>query len=526
MKIFIAQLNYHTGNLDYNKSIICKALREAKERGADLAIFSELCISGYPPLNLLDRDDYIEKCNKTVNDIASECHGITAIIGAPEINNGKLFNSAFVLSEGKIVFVARKFLLSTYDSFDEYRYFESGNEFNVFPFKGKKIAITIGEDLWDEQPCEKRKPYNISPMEELAKQKPDIVVNIAALPFSSAAIGNQINILKNNARKYGVPIINVNQTGSNAFLIFDGNSAVINSEGLVCKKLPAFEESTLAFDIDELTESKNTVAEEAPDRIGQIHDALITGIKDYFKKSGFQKAVLGLSGGIDSAVSLCLTVKALGADNVRSLIMPSRYSSEHSVKDAIELSRRISTKFDIINIENSFNTFEKDLAPLFIGKERDVTEENIQARVRAVLLMAVSNKFDCILINTSNKSEALVGYGTLYGDMAGGLSVIGDVYKTDVYKLAAYINRKEELIPDSIIKKQPSAELSPNQLDSDSLPEYDLLDNILYQYIEMQKSPEEIINNVNDKETVLRVMKLIKQSEYKRYQAPPALRIA
>ena len=260
-------------------------------------------------------------------------------------------------------------------------------------------------------------------------------------------------------------------------------------------------------------------------RIELIHNALVLGIKDYFKKAGFERAVLGLSGGIDSAVSLCLAVKALGNNNVRSLLMPSRYSSESSITDSIELSKRLGTQFDIINIEKSFCVFEESLAPLFAGKEQDVTEENIQARIRAVFLMAISNKFDCLLLNTSNKSELAVGYGTLYGDMAGGLSVIGDVYKTDVYKLATYINRENEIIPESIIRKLPSAELKPNQLDTDSLPDYDTLDNILYQYIELQMSVEEIVKHTADKEMVNRVIKLIHSTEYKRYQAPPVLRI-
>ena len=269
------------------------------------------------------------------------------------------------------------------------------------------------------------------------------------------------------------------------------------------------------------TEIDNTA-----NRIEVIHNTLVLGIKDYFKKSGFEKAVLGLSGGIDSAVVLCLAAKALGNNNVRSLIMPSRYSSEHSVEDSIELSKRLGTQFDIINIEKSFCTFEESLAPIFEGTEQDVTEENIQARIRAVFLMAVANKFDCLLLNTSNKSELAVGYGTLYGDMAGGLSVIGDVYKTDVYKLAAYINSENEIIPESIIRKLPSAELKPNQLDTDSLPDYNTLDNILYKYIELQMPVDEIAKNTDDKETVYRVVKLMKSSEYKRYQFPPILRVS
>ena len=530
MIISIAQLNYRVGNFDYNKSLICAAIGEAKKQGADLVVFTELCVSGYPPLSLLSDNGFIEKCSRIISDIAAECSGIAAIVGAPEADEKKLFNSAFVLSEGKIIFSARKALLPTYDSFDERRYFTSGEKFSIFHFKGKKIAITICEDLWDERPSDSRfeKPIQcaVSPMEKLTKLKPDMVINIAALPFSSTAIDARENIMKDKAVRYNLPVISTNQVGANAEFIFEGNSVAITAGGAVGKRLPLFEESRQTFDADELVNPKETVNAQTVDRIEAIHDALIMGIKDYFAKTGFSKAILGLSGGIDSAIALYLAAKALGGDNVRSLIMPSRYSSAHSVDDAIDLSKRLNARFDIINIEKSFNTFEEDLAPLFIGKERDITEENIQARVRAVFLMAVANKFGSILINTSNKSEAAVGYGTLYGDISGGLSVIGDVYKTDVYRLAAYINREEEIIPYNIIMKPPSAELSPNQLDSDSLPEYDTLDNILYQYIELRKPVDEIIDSVNNRETVCRVIKLINSSEYKRYQSPPALRVS
>ena len=534
MRISIAQLNYHIGNFDYNKSLICNAIKKAKEDKADLVIFSELCISGYPPLDLLDRYDFIEKCNQTVNEIAGECYGITAIVGSPLINKKpegkKLFNSALVLSEGKIIFSARKALLPTYDIFDEYRYFEPEKEFYVFSMHGIRIAITICEDLWDEQPFdnkfEKNRLYTLSPMEELAKQKPDLIVNIAASPFSYTKTEARENIFRNKARKYKVPVVSVNQTGANTELIFDGASIIVDPQGEIYRKLPVFEESVSTFDTEDILSGSGSAGIGNHDPIELIHKALVTGIRDYFRKSGLKNAILGLSGGIDSAVSLCLASEALGNKNVRSLLMPSRYSSEHSVNDAIELSEKLKTQFDIISIERPFSAFEEELVPIFKGRERDVTEENIQARVRAVLLMAVSNKFGCILLNTSNKSEAAVGYGTLYGDMAGGLSVIGDVYKTDIYRLAAFINREEEIIPHNIISKLPSAELRPDQLDSDSLPEYGILDNILYQYIEMQKPPEKIIEDGADRETVKKVITLINYNEYKRYQAPPILRIS
>lgn len=533
MRITIAQLNYHIGNFEYNKSIICNAINKAKDEHSELVIFSELCISGYPPFDLLDRFDFIEKCSRTVNEIASECRGITAIVGSPVVNKNaegkKLFNSALVLSEGKVVFAANKALLPTYDIFDEYRYFEPEKAFDIFTLNGKKLAITVCEDLWDEQPFdnefEKTRLYTISPMEELAKKKPDLIINISASPFSYTKVESREKIFRDKAVKYKIPVISVNQTGANTELLFDGASVVIDGKGKLCNKLPFFEEAVLTFDTDNMCPGK-TLKPERPDQVSLIYKALVTGIRDYFKKSGLLKAIIGLSGGIDSAVCLCLTAEALGNENVRSLLMPSRYSSEYSVSDAVDLSIRLKTRYDIINIEKPFTAFEEDLFQLFEGSERDVTEENIQARIRAILLMAVSNKFGNILINTSNKSEAAVGYGTLYGDMAGGLSVIGDVYKTDVYRLADYINRNEEIIPLNIIRKLPSAELKPDQLDSDSLPEYRVLDNILYQYIELQKPPEKIIENGADENTVRKVVSMINFNEYKRYQAPPILRIS
>lgn len=534
MKITVAQLNYHIGNFDLNKNLIINAVRKARGEKSDLVIFSELCICGYPPLDLLDRYDFIEKCSQSVREIADECIGITAIVGAPVINPNKegkkLFNSAIAISEGKVVFSANKSLLPTYDIFDEYRYFEPERKFGIFNLNGLRIALTVCEDLWDEQPFdnkfEKSRLYTISPMEELKGQKPDLIVNIAASPFSYTKTETKENIFRNKALKYRVPVISVNQTGANTELIFDGASVIVKPDGEIFRKLPFFEEEIVTFDTNSILSSEVGEKHENPDPVSLIHKGLVTGIRDYFSKSGLKKAIVGLSGGIDSAVCLCLAAEALGNENVRSLLMPSRYSSEHSVKDAVDLAGRLNTKYDIISIEKPFRAFEEDLAPLFTGRNPDVTEENIQARIRATLLMAVSNKFGCILLNTSNKSEAAVGYGTLYGDMAGGLSVIGDVYKTDVYKLAAHINRSREIIPENIITKQPSAELRPDQLDSDSLPEYSILDDILYQYIELQKPPAQIIEDGADASTVNRVIRLINFNEYKRYQAPPVLRIS
>lgn len=534
MKISVAQLNYHIGNFAGNKELICSSIQKAKAEGSDLIIFSELCVPGYPPLDLLDRYDFIEKCNRTVTEIAKECIGIAAIVGSPTINKNKegkkLYNSALLLSEGKIIFCANKALLPTYDIFDEYRYFEPEKKFSVFQFKDKKLAITVCEDLWDEQPFdnefEKARLYTVSPMEELAKQNPDIIINISASPFSYSKTEARENIFRSKSKKYGIPVISVNQTGANTELIFDGASIIVNHKGEVYERLPFFNEAVASYSFDDIVSGNVLRKEKKSDHIELIHNALVSGISDYFSKSGLKNCIVGLSGGIDSAICLCLAAEALGPDNVRALLLPSRYSSDHSITDAVALSDKLKVSYNIISIEEPFSSFERVLNPVFEGRNRDVTEENIQARIRAVMLMAVSNKFGNILLNTSNKSEAAVGYGTLYGDMAGGLSVIGDVYKTDIYKLAGYINRDSEIIPKNIITKLPSAELRPDQFDSDSLPDYDILDSILYQYIELQKPAERIILDGADRDTVLKVIHLINFNEYKRYQAPPVLRIS
>jgi NAD+ synthase (glutamine-hydrolysing) len=534
MKISVGQLNYHIGNFARNKDLISNAIKKAKANGSDLVVFSELCIPGYPPLDLLDRLEFIEKCERTVSEIAKECTGIAAIVGSPTINRNpegkKLFNSALLLSEGEVIFSVNKALLPTYDIFDEYRYFEPENKFSVFEFKGLRLAITICEDLWDEQPFdnefEKTRLYTVSPMEELARHDPDIIINIAASPFSYTKIEAKENIFISKALKYKIPVISVNQTGGNTELIFDGASLIVNQRGEIFSQLPFFEEAVNTYSFDEIKSGTISLKDTGIDSIALIHKALVTGLRDYFSKTGLKNSIVGLSGGIDSALCLCLAVDALGNENVRALLMPSRYSSDHSVRDAVALAETLRVRYDIINIEKPFRAFEEDLAPVFKGMECDITEENIQARIRAILLMAVSNKTGCILLNTSNKSEAAVGYGTLYGDMAGGLSVIGDVYKTDVYRLAGFINRQSKIIPENIITKLPSAELRPAQFDTDSLPDYSILDPILYQYIELQKPASRIIKEGADSETVLKVIGMIDFNEYKRYQAPPVLRIS
>jgi NAD+ synthase (glutamine-hydrolysing) len=533
MKTALAQLNYHVANFEFNTEKIIDAIENAKKQGADLVVFSELAVCGYPPYDFLERKEFVESCENMVDEIALHCDGIAAVVGAPSINpesKGKnLFNSAFFLADGRIKAVTHKTLLPNYDVFDEYRYFEPNSSFELIEYKGKKIALTVCEDLWDEQPVAnsfaRSKLYTKSPMEELMNLSPDFVVNIAASPFSYSQIDIRRQIVENKAKKHGVPVVYVNQVGGNTDLVFDGNSMVVNNRGDVVMQLKGFEEDLQVIEIDEVKD-KEAIEFGVPDKIKSIEDALVLGVKDYFAKMGFKKATLGLSGGIDSAVTVVIAVKALGAENVRVLLLPSKYSSDHSIKDAVDLAENLGIQYDIVPIKDIVSAFDKTLEPLFKGLEPGVAEENIQARIRGTLLMALSNKFGHILLNTSNKSEAAVGYGTLYGDMNGGLSVLGDVYKTDVFKLAWYMNRDEEVIPVNTIVKPPSAELRPDQKDSDSLPDYDVLDKVLYRYIELKQSPKEIIAEGFDEAVVGRAVRLVNMNEYKRYQTPPIIRVS
>lgn len=532
MKIALAQIDYHIGNFLENTTNIVLQINRAQMEGADLIVFSELSVCGYPPLDLLERKDFVEKCNKEIHKISRICKDIGVIIGSPTINPnplGKLlYNSAYFLYGGEVQDVIHKTLLPTYDIFDEYRYFEPNTEFNVIKFKGKKIALTICEDLWDDQPVEsefaRRRLYRLNPMDELIKEKPDFIVNIAASPYSHMRSKVKKTIFINKAKKYNLPVIYVNQVGAQTQLIFEGGSMAIDEKGEIRAQLKYFASDFKIVDLDNLARDKSNSVFEEPDRIKMVHDALITGIKGYFKKMGFYKAVIGLSGGIDSAVTVVLAVRALGAQNVHALLLPSQYSSDHSISDSIDLANNLQMKFDIIDIQKSFESHKNSLSTIFSGLKEDITEENLQSRIRAVLLMAFSNKFGHILLNTSNKSEAAVGYGTLYGDMSGGLAVLGDVYKTDVYELAKFINRKSEILPVNIIEKPPSAELKPNQKDSDSLPDYETLDKILFEYIEKQKSPDEISDF--DSDLVIDIVRKVNMNEYKRFQTPPILRIS
>lgn len=528
MKIALAQLNYHIGNFEANTQKIIETLKAQEQQGTDLVVFSELCISGYPPRDFLEYAEFIDLCEKSAQEVALACGNIACIIGLPIQNpvvEGKdLCNAAYFIAEGKVQQVIKKALLPTYDVFDEYRYFEPSHEFKCINYKGHKIALTICEDLWNlgDNPL-----YKTCPMDELVKESPDFMINIAASPFSYKHDEERIFILSQNCRKYNLPLFYVNHIGAQTELIFDGGSLVFDKAGDIVAELDYFKEEVCVFDVEQVQSSivLNRKSEKGSNT-EQVYQALVLGIKDYFKKSGFSKATLGLSGGIDSAVVCALACEALGAQNVIGVLMPSKYSSDHSVKDAEDLAKNLGCKSTIIPIETVANAFEETLTAEFKGLEANLAEENIQARSRGVIMMAMSNKFGYILLNTSNKSEGAVGYGTLYGDMCGAISVIGDCYKTQVYQLAEYINREREIIPINTIIKAPSAELRPGQKDSDSLPDYDVLDKILYEYIEMRKSSKQIVSDGFDEALVNRILKMVNSAEFKRYQTPPILRIS
>jgi NAD+ synthase (glutamine-hydrolysing) len=531
MRIALAQLNYHVGNFPENSARIIDSIEKAKSEKADLVVFSELSVCGYYPNDLLERLEFVTEALAAIEMISRHCVGIAALVGGPSFNpspNGKmLFNSAFFLKDGAIQSIHHKTLLPTYDVFDEYRHFEPNREYNLIELNGFKLAVTICEDLWFNQKVMssfgRENLYATSPMEENCKQHPDLVINLSASPFSYHQELLRKDILIENAVKYKVPVIYVNQVGAQTELVFDGGSVMIDQNGKVVRELAYFREDFAIVDTQDHDMHEVQPQTETPEK---IHLALVLGISDYFRKSGFKRATLGLSGGIDSALTLVLAVHALGAQNVKVLLMPSQYSSDHSVSDAVALAEKLNVDYETVPIHGITSEFEKSLAGIFLGLPSDLTEENIQARVRGSLLMAFSNKFGYILLNTSNKSEAAVGYGTLYGDMNGGLSVLGDLYKTEVYELSAYINRDEEIIPANTILKPPSAELRPGQKDSDSLPEYELLDAILYQYIDQARSIQDLIDSGFEEAVVRKVAALVNRNEYKRFQAPPTLRVS
>ncbi len=542
MKIFLSQQNYHIGNFEANTAKIIAAIQEAKAQGGDLIVFSELAVCGYPPRDFLEFNDFVEQGLAAIDKIREAADKIGVLVGCPSRNprvEGKnLFNSAYLLHEKEVKGIVHKSLLPTYDIFDEYRYFEPAYEWNVLTFKGKRLAVTVCEDIWNlgDDPL-----YRVCPMDELIKQQPDIMINLSASPFDYVHADGRKGIVKQNVQKYRLPMVYCNTVGSQTEIVFDGGSLVMDTQGNLHVEMPYFAEAMQCIEWNDdgsfstgsvRPASTIPIVELTPEKldynksIDKIHRALLLGIRDYFGKMGFKKAIVASSGGIDSAVVLALACEALGAENVNALLLPSQFSTGHSVSDAEQLSRNLNNHYDIIPIEPVFKQYEQALAPVFAGLSFNVAEENLQSRIRGAMVMAMSNKFGSILLNTSNKSELATGYGTLYGDMAGGLGVLGDLYKMQIYALARYINRDKEIIPNNIINKAPSAELRHDQKDSDSLPEYDVLDPILYQYIERRQGPREIIALGNDPALVTRILKLVNNNEYKRNQFCPIIRVS
>ena len=594
MKIALAQQNYHVGNFEENTRKILEGIRQAKDAGADLVVFSELCVCGYPPRDFLEFEDFIAQCYAAIDRIREHADTIGVIVGGPARNPAKegkdLFNAAWLLYEKEIKGVAHKTCLPTYDVFDEYRYFEPAWQWQVIPFKGKKIALTICEDIWNlgDNPL-----YRVCPMDQLMKQHPDLMINISASPFDYDHDDDRKEVVRQNVLKYRLPMYYCNAVGSQTEIVFDGGTVVYDSHGNLVKEMKYFEEDFAVVDLpqpvpplyeellpglsiavehnkpDEEEEASmhtaGTATQAAPqpttlttghpdrpadifdkdmrvsrvsdpdrilgyltseDNIAQIYSALILGIRDYFSKMGFASAIIASSGGIDSAVTLALACEALGRDNVRAILLPSEFSTSHSVSDAEQLSRNLGNPYDIIPIREVYDALVHTLAPVFKDTPFGLAEENLQSRTRGNIVMGLANKFGYVMLNTSNKSELSTGYGTLYGDMAGGLSVLGDVYKGQVYALARYINRKGEVIPASILEKAPSAELRPGQKDSDSLPDYDVLDKVLYQYIERRQGPKEIVAMGIDETVVRRILRLVNTSEYKRNQFCPIIRVS
>jgi NAD+ synthase (glutamine-hydrolysing) len=542
MKICIAQQNYHIGNFEQNTHKILCAIEEAKKQGADLILFSEMSVCGYPARDFVEFEDFINQCYHSIDVIKQAADTIGVLIGSPARNPNKkgknLYNAAFFLYEQKVIAEIHKTLLPTYDVFDENRYFEPADEWKVVPFKGQKLAITICEDIWNlgDNPL-----YRICPMDKMMEQSPHILLNLSASPFDYTHDEDRKATIKSNVLKYKIPLFYCNAVGSQTEIVFDGSSLVFDKEGNLCGALPMFASALATFECNADGTINAPILEPAnrmPNKelnpislipqlnIEQVFQALVLGVKDYFNKMGFSKAIIGSSGGIDSAVTLAIACEALGKENVYAILMPSPYSTDHSVNDAITLSKNLDNQYDVIPIKEVYEEFLSTLQPLFKDLPFSLAEENIQSRTRGNILMAIANKFGYILLNTSNKSELATGYGTLYGDMAGGLGVLGDCYKLQVYELAKYINRHQEIIPVNIITKAPSAELRPNQKDSDSLPDYEVLDQILYQYIERRANPNDIKALGFDHVLVDRTLKMVNNNEYKRNQFCPIIRIS
>lgn len=527
MKVCLAQINPTIGDLNGNLKTILHYIQKAKALSADIVLFPEMCLCGYPPGDFLLLPPFIKAIEECIPKICQESKGIISVVGLPRYNPAQkeknLYNSAIIIDDGEIIGYYDKVLLPTYDVFAEKRYFEPGENRGVYSLKGKKVAITICEDMWQPSEYLKYTTYWRNPIRELKEFAPDLFLNLSASPYSTTKFPFRLDACVQAAKELGCPAILCNQVGANDSLVFDGYSLAVDAAGNLITLANGFQEDCVLVDL----EKKSSPLPIPAEKIGDLYKALVLGVHDYFKKSGFKKACLGLSGGIDSSLVACIAVDALGKENVLGISMPSRYTSEDSRKDALLLAKNLGIEFKEISIEGPFPVFLELLTPHFNGKKTDTTEENIQARIRGIILMALSNKHGYIVLSTGNKSELALGYATLYGDTCGGVSVINDVTKRQVYELARWINRDKEIIPANCLTKPPSAELRPNQKDSDSLPSYDIIDDVLHAYVEEHKSAEEIVEKFGySPDLVEDLIKKIHRNEYKRRQSPPGLRVS
>ena len=528
MKIALGQINPTVGDFSGNATKIIDFSRRAQAAGAGLIVFPELSVCGYPPRDLVERPSFVTHNREAAERIAAQTKGIAVICGLvtpADSDAGKsVMNSAALLMDGKIAFLQSKMLLPTSDVFDEMRNFAPARKQELFPFCGNRMALTICEDAWNDKQFWVKRLYTVDPVEALIQAGANLVLNISASPFWIGKRELRRDMLASIARQHNVPVVLVNQVGGNDSLVFDGSSLVLNREGNVIAQGRSFEEDLIYFDSQTLT---GEMHEQVAGDEASAYSALVLGTRDYIQKCGFQKAIVGLSGGIDSALTAVIAADAVGAENVIGVGMPGPYSSPGSIDDARALARNLGIRFELLSINPAYEAYRQILSGVFAGLPQDVTEENIQSRARGAVLMALSNKFGAIVLSTGNKSELGVGYCTLYGDMVGGLAVISDVPKTLVYRLSAYVNSRRPVIPQASLEKAPSAELRPDQKDSDSLPPYEILDAILEDYIEDSHSAEQIAADRKfDIELVKRVIRMVDRAEYKRQQAAPGLKIS
>jgi NAD+ synthase (glutamine-hydrolysing) len=530
MRIALGQINTTVGDLEGNTALMIRKAREAAERGAELVVFPELAINGYPPRDLVEKQSFLERTEEQLQRLAAEtaglnCSIVCGYVGRSHGATGKrATNSAAVIERGQIVFTQTKMLLPTYDVFDEARYFVPGEREHLFPFRGGKVALTICEDAWNDKQFWERRLYRQDPVEELAQSGAEILISINASPYHMGKRELRREIFANTARRFKLPLVYVNQVGGNDSLIFDGSSFAMDADASVIASCASFRDDLVIADIAAGTGEQHA---DLPDECEAVYEALVLGTRDYLRKCGFERALLGLSGGIDSSLTAAIAADAVGPENVLGAGMPGPYSSEGSLTDARALAQNLGIRFEVVGIGGVYEKYLEALDPLFAGCPRDITEENLQARIRGAVLMAISNKWGYLVLTTGNKSELAVGYCTLYGDMCGGLAVINDVPKTLVYKLSRVVNRRHPgAIPESVFEKPPSAELRPNQTDQDTLPPYEVLDQVLRCYVEDYESPRQIADKLNlPIEFVKGIVNTVDRNEYKRQQAAPGLKV-